>query len=151
MFWMLCNMFSKSFPCFLLAALYIAAVQPNSLWNSLILQNLRNKRPPHQVQFGLSSLFFSMCCCISPLRSKLRCTAADLKDCSRNSIRCSLTLSVELEGVPPEPAGPPRAALGLGELPPLADAWKRVGIQLRKLLHLNQNWFYKSVIQKKVV
>ena len=87
-----------------------------------ILQNLQNKWPPHQAQFRLSSLFFSMCCCISPLRSKLRCTAADLKDCSRNSIRCSLTLSVELEGVPPEPAGPPRAALGLGELPPLADA-----------------------------
>merc|ERR1739842_255026 len=63
-----------------------------------------------------------MWCCISPLSSKLRGTAADLKDCSRNSIRCSLTLPVELERVPSEPAGPPRAALGLGELPPLADA-----------------------------
>ena len=65
---------------------------------------------------------FPMWCCISPLTSKLRGTAADLKDCSRNSIRCSLTLPVELERVSPEPAGPPRAALGLGELPPLADA-----------------------------
>ena len=53
---------------------------------------------------------------------KLHSTAADLKDCSRNSIRLFLTLSVELEGVPPEPACPPGAALGLGELPALADA-----------------------------
>merc|ERR1719445_1125026 len=53
---------------------------------------------------------------------KLHSTAADLKDCSRNSIRLFLALSVELEGVPPEPARPPGAALGLGELASLADA-----------------------------
>ena len=87
-------------------------------------RSVKWKKPRMNDSFGCKDHvhFFPMWCCISPLTSKLRGTAADLKDCSRNSIRCSLTLPVELEGVSPEPAGPPGAALGLGELPPLADA-----------------------------
>ena len=81
--------------------------------------NWKNQNAYHR-HFSLSVCFISPLCVKLPAGTG---TAADLKDCcSRNSIRCSLTLSVELEGVSPEPAGPPRAALGLGELPPLADA-----------------------------